>query len=262
MADVVQDWRTDPIGLFNTARSYWRSAEHLRVAAIKVTHREAPITFLYCHAMELYLKASLRGFGRTVADLKRIGHRVVDLAEAAKDAGLVLDAESAEILSHIEENDIAIEARYIVTGFKQAPTLEALSATSERLDGVVCSALAGRGFAVRPQAFDATTPLGSEDESVEEYIHYMTTKDREIIGYLLHNNQRMFTCEPDGGHANLLLSKGFVQVAARPGQQVAYMDVPFEVPRKVWDALMKHKDEFPAPDEDDPYPWRVSWMDR
>jgi hypothetical protein len=57
----LDDERTNALGLFNTARSYWRSAEHLSVARIEVTHPQAPITFLLCHALELYLKAFLRG---------------------------------------------------------------------------------------------------------------------------------------------------------------------------------------------------------
>ena len=58
---VDDDERTNAIGLFNTARSYWRSAEHLNAAGVKVTHPEAPVTFLFCHAIELYLKSYLRG---------------------------------------------------------------------------------------------------------------------------------------------------------------------------------------------------------
>lgn len=41
--------RTNAVGLFNTARSYWRSTEHLNAAAaqIDVTHPLAPVTFLW-----------------------------------------------------------------------------------------------------------------------------------------------------------------------------------------------------------------------
>lgn len=77
-SDIDDDERTNAVGLFNTARSYWRSAEHLNVANLKVTHQRAPVTFLFCHAIELYLKAYLRGAGKSVAELKQIGHRVAE----------------------------------------------------------------------------------------------------------------------------------------------------------------------------------------
>src|SRR5262245_25883847 len=111
------DERTTAVGLFNTARSYWRSGVHLSSADLRVTHPHAPVTFLFCHAIELYLKAHLRGAGQSVAALKKIGHRVADLANAASRAGLALGPEESEILSHIDQEDVAIEARYIVTGF-------------------------------------------------------------------------------------------------------------------------------------------------
>ena len=57
-----------------------------------------------------------------MAHLKRMGHRVVDLATSAVELGLAIGAEQSEILGHIEDADVAMEARYIVTGFKQLPT--------------------------------------------------------------------------------------------------------------------------------------------
>jgi hypothetical protein len=126
--------RTNAVGLFNTARSYWHSAEHLNAANLKVTHPEAPVTFLFCHAIELYLKAFLRGAGKSVAELKQNGHRIANLAKAAVNAGLNIEPQQSEVLSHIDDGDVAIEARYIVTGFKRQPTIDALSEVSEALD--------------------------------------------------------------------------------------------------------------------------------
>lgn len=261
--EIDDDERTTALGLFNTARSYWRSAEHLSAARLEVTHPRAPVTFLFCHAIELYLKAYLRGAGQSVAHLKRIGHRVVDLATSAVEFGLAIDAEQSEILGHIEDADVAMEARYIVTGFKDLPTNEALSRVTAYLDNVICLALANKGFPVRPEKFRPPIVQDDEAKQVEEYIPFMTEKDREIIAYLLHRNQRMFTCEPDGGHARLLLSRGIVQIAARHGQQVDYSHVPFEIPMGVWRVLEKHREQFPySGDDDDPHPWRVHWMAR
>ena len=60
---LTPEERTPPIGLFNYARSYWRSAEQLRASKPDVTHPDAPISFLFYHAIELYLKAFLRSAG-------------------------------------------------------------------------------------------------------------------------------------------------------------------------------------------------------
>ncbi len=153
MSQEAEIDRTSAVGLFNFARSYWRSAEQLRSAPPRVTHPDSPITFLLCHATELYLKAYLRGAGRDVVELKRIGHRVADLSRAAVSAGLTLSPQHLEILSHIDDADVAIEARYIVTGFKRVPPNEALSEVAVTLDQEVCAALAKSGLPVRAETF-------------------------------------------------------------------------------------------------------------
>jgi hypothetical protein len=179
MANIDSDERTNATGLFNTARSYWRSAEQLRAAPPnKVTHPEAPITFLFCHAIELYLKAYLRGAGRGVAELRRLGHRVADLAKAAADSGLILDPEQSEIMAHIEDTDTAIEARYIVTGFKNRPTTEAFSSVAEQLDQRVCAALAQRSIPVRQERFERTI---AQDNSPPEDLEPNTIR---VLSYL------------------------------------------------------------------------------
>jgi hypothetical protein len=61
------DDRTSAVGLFNTARSYWHSAVYLNDASLELTHPLAPVTFLFYHAIELYLKADLRASGKAVA---------------------------------------------------------------------------------------------------------------------------------------------------------------------------------------------------
>jgi DNA-binding MarR family transcriptional regulator len=152
--NVIDDERTNALGLFNTARSYWRSAEHLSAAKLAgATHPQAPVTFLYCHSIELYLKAHLRGVGTTVASLKKVGHRVADLAKLAADSGLRLEPEASEILSHVDDADVPIEARYIVTGFKNRPTNEALSIVAEQLDQIVGAALSSSGLPVHEERF-------------------------------------------------------------------------------------------------------------
>lgn len=162
MSGAIDDnERTNAVGLFNTARSYWHSAEHLNAANLKVTHPQAPVTFLFCHAIELYLKAFLRGAGKSVSELKQLGHHVANLAKAAVNAGLNIEPEQSEVLSHIDDGDVAIEARYIVTGFKRQPTIDALSEVAEALDKNVGQTLEAKGLPIRTETFIRPVPKSS-----------------------------------------------------------------------------------------------------
>ncbi len=97
--------------------------------------------------------------------MKHIGHRVAGLSHAAVSAGLTLAPEHVEILSHIDEADVAIEARYIVTGFKQVPPVEALSEIAEVLDRQVCGALTKLGLPARAATFEKTSVKPNSDLS-------------------------------------------------------------------------------------------------
>ena len=101
---------------------------------------------------------------------------------------------------------------------------------------------------------------------VEMYISHMTPKEREILSYLISQNQKMFTYTLDGGFASTLISRGIVVCALRPGQAYTTWQVPFEVPDYVWDVFMEHKAEFPytppKPGETKRHPWAISWMVR
>jgi hypothetical protein len=94
-------------------------------------------------------------------------------------------------------------------------------------------------------------------------ISQMTSGEREIVGYLLANNQRMFTNTPDCGHAATLVSKGIVVCAARAGQPVTHYEVPFEIPASIWKVLQAHASEFPRAtiEAGQPHPWRRHWME-
>jgi superinfection exclusion protein B len=98
---------------------------------------------------------------------------------------------------------------------------------------------------------------------VAKDIPSMSSKEREIIGYLLANNLKMFDYTIDGGAANSLLSKRIVVCALLPGQSSTAYGVPFKVPDHVWNVLVEYKAEFPntwKPGE--PLPYAISWMER
>src|SRR5437763_7290582 len=87
--DSQDDDRTTDIGLFNYAASYRAAADSLEEVDTRATHPEAPQSWLYCHAIELYLKSHLRAAGLSVSELKsrRYGHDLMKLREAHKANG-------------------------------------------------------------------------------------------------------------------------------------------------------------------------------
>ena len=101
-----------------------------------------------------------------------------------------------------------------------------------------------------------------ENKAVAALIPAFSEKERNIIGYLLANNQPMFTNAPDCGHAATLVSKGIVVCAVRAGQPVVQSDVPFAIPEFIWNILRKNKGAFThVPlNAGQPYPWRRLWM--
>lgn len=255
--------RTTAIGLFNTAQSYWQSALHLEAAQVPVSHPHAAVNFLFCHAIELYLKAYLRAKGFTLSDLKKMRHNIAELASVAKTIGLTYQSSTEELLSHITHEEVAIESRYLVTSFKNIPTSEAFDEAASELDDSIGTALQAVNITVRKRNFEKPLPKGEQDElqTIEAELSELSEQKREIIAYLLHHNQRMFECAWDGGHAKMLISRGIVQSAQRTGQIVDAENVPMEIPRPIWNMLKKHANEFPYTGlDDDPYPWRVDWM--
>ncbi len=146
---LTDDDRTNPMGLFHFARSYWQSAEHLRQQQLPVTHPSAPITFLFYHAIELYLKSYLRCVGLTVKELKQYSHGVKKLGEAVEARGLKLIEDDREVIKLMDEYDNVTRSRYITTGSFSRPEEEALAAVCERLDLAVGDALRAHNMPVR-----------------------------------------------------------------------------------------------------------------
>lgn len=117
---TTEDDRTTPIGLFNYAHSYWKSASELQnVKIANVTHPEAPVYFLYVHAIELFLKAYLR-LSKTVQELKNVSHRVEDLQLACADLFSDADPTHKGTIDMIKQHKINTQSRYIYTGAKNS----------------------------------------------------------------------------------------------------------------------------------------------
>lgn len=148
---ISDEERSNEVGFFNTADTYWKSAEALYGAEVQATHSLSPVLFLYYHAIELYLKAFLRGHGHTAAQLrsKKFGHRICCLSERAGELGLQYMDEDKEVFSMMSTTDAIIRSRYILTGFHTWPSPEALDRTCRSLHQRVGTALLKKGAPVR-----------------------------------------------------------------------------------------------------------------
>ena len=158
-----------------------------------------------------------------------------------------------------------IRARYITTGAHTRPEDEELSDFCQFLDQNVGKRLSKDGHPVRAETFGLPVqqPVGQTiEEHLSEEIETLSKKERDIIAYLLHHKQRLFTCGADGGNAATLISRGIVRSALKANQVFAYDDMPAEIPLEVWRFLRANVDKFPYEgDDDDPYPWRKHWME-
>jgi hypothetical protein len=146
---MSDDNRTTPLGLFNYARSYWQSGVLLHDARAQVSHRDAPVTLLLAHAIELYLKAFLRLRGLGVEEVKNsFGHDFKMLVDESASRGLDLMDEDMNIAAILTEKESIRRSRYIETGYYQRPGLAALSRTCRSLDHSVSAALRDAGMSM------------------------------------------------------------------------------------------------------------------
>lgn len=103
---------------------------------------------------------------------------------------------------------------------------------------------------------------GREQAHVRNYIPSMTEKEREIIGYLLARNQKLFIAPHDGGSAMPLISQRIVVSALQQGQTCDIGHYPMRIPDHIWNALLAHKEQFPdtSPLDGGGRPCRPPWM--
>lgn len=79
--------------------------------------------------------------------------------------------------------------------------------------------------------------LRREQAHLRAYIPSMTGKEREIIGCLLANNQKIFIAAQDGGYAMPLISQRIVRLALQPGQVFDSESTPMMIPDHLWTVL-------------------------
>ena len=141
-----EDERTNPLGLFNTAEAYRLSA---RVLPIRHGHADKPPRFLYCHALELYLKALLRQKHSIATVRNKFGHQIKLLVREAETLGLVVSDNDRTVLALIDDTDAMIDSRYIRAGTTLLVKLEPLRRTCKSIRDGVGAILRDKGVLVR-----------------------------------------------------------------------------------------------------------------
>jgi hypothetical protein len=172
---IENDHRTNQLGLFNFAEAYRQAGDILAVEHATVFRFGDPIRYLFCHSIELYLKAFLRQHGLTVGQIRDLSHGFAGLREACSERGLRLDEEDFSALELIAAKDNYIRARYIHTGLMTVATIEALSRTAASLAAAVGAVLKLAGLPLREirrsplkNSGSLTTPLSNEDRAIVE----------------------------------------------------------------------------------------------
>jgi hypothetical protein len=143
------DDRTTSMGLFNTAEAYRLAAIKLGQPAVGGGHAHKPVQFLYCHAIELYLKALLRQKHNVETITDKFGHNIKRLVKEAENLGLFVTAGDRDIFATLADTDALIEIRYIRTGPKALLNLQALSHTCKSVRDSVANLLRKAGVPVR-----------------------------------------------------------------------------------------------------------------
>lgn len=153
-AEIEEDEnnRTTPLGLFNTAESYWRAAARLHKAKLRTTHPDSPVSFLYYHAIELYLKSFLRLHGHSAKELRtKYSHKLCCLSERAAELGLFFDDEDLKVfsLTTLPGEDPIMRARYIKTGSFHWPSVQALHGVCKTIRESIGDEMKKKGVRVR-----------------------------------------------------------------------------------------------------------------
>jgi hypothetical protein len=141
--------RYPAFGYYNFAASYHVAADLLAEQELRATHPEAPVAFLYYHAIELYLKSVLRLHGASAKKLQSIGHNFRKLRSRARRYGLRLEGDDSEILELMADSDVRSRARYLEIGTIRAPTAEGLRRTTSTLRQWAAHAMKEEGLPIR-----------------------------------------------------------------------------------------------------------------
>jgi hypothetical protein len=154
--DGNQTKSESPLGWFNLAHAYLFDAATLYKAEGRPRrwHYEAPVHFLYFHAIELFLKAYLRTQGMTDQELsqREYGHKLKNLIDEAEARGMPITKRINRVrLFQMadEAKDQPIRSRYLRTGSATILPVVRLHEAARDLQVIVESALHRAGIATQ-----------------------------------------------------------------------------------------------------------------
>lgn len=187
--------------------------------------------------------ATLKGFEKTLELIKASGWQTAAIAASC---GLMWWLITVNVVPTPEPYVVVIIAwGFFLFSFL---TIAAICAAASRV---------GRNWLIQTMAKRAFAA------SIERAIPFMTEKEREIVGHLLHHNSKVFEADHDGGYAASLLGRRFITILAQRGQSFDLDRVPMIVPDPVWEVWKRHQDKFPykriLDDGHEVDPWRISW---
>jgi hypothetical protein len=139
--------RYPPIGVFDFSVSYRAAAGPSAKQAFQATRFRDPISFLYCHAIELYLKAFLCLQKVSMSKLRGIGYDFITLLVRSRHKGLVIESKTNEIVELLTESSARGSARYLEVG--AVPGIEERGRGCQRFHKAVGEALAAAELPVR-----------------------------------------------------------------------------------------------------------------
>ena len=139
--------REPPIAVFSFSDSYFQAARYLREAfesdRLKLPF-DAPIYYLYSHALELAMKAFLRAKGMSGRELRSsgFGHQLLVLWQTCLEKGLYGPSTSAtatvgQVIKVLDPYASEFEFRYIQVGTKSLPTLNDVELAAVRVLSMV-----------------------------------------------------------------------------------------------------------------------------
>lgn len=128
--------RTSSMGLWRYSKDYLEAGYAVATALPRAV-APTPAYYLYCHAIELALKAYLRGKGASIKDLKRIGHDLFKAYDKAMSIGLKnlceLTPELVDAIKLVNPTYSKKEFEYITAGAKTLPQIEIIQETAVSL---------------------------------------------------------------------------------------------------------------------------------
>jgi HEPN domain-containing protein len=136
---IGENIRTNSMGLWTQSNMYLNASKQLREhAPLKYSD---PCYYLAAHALELSLKAYLRGCGMKIFELQNIGHDLYKCLQKARKVGLdkFFKFSNKEISALVLLNSYYVkkEFEYIKTGYRIYPELTLLQNTIAQLQNKI-----------------------------------------------------------------------------------------------------------------------------